>query len=68
MLLQFTTDVLYVFIFKFSVRGDEVSYNFESCYLCEANDTAQKGLVIFFRGQLADDFLARTINHVVLVK
>ena len=60
-------DVLHIFFFKLSVIGDEVNNNLEACDLCEANDTAQKEPVEFLQDQLADDFLARTIECVVFV-
>ena len=60
--------VLYVFFFKFSVLGDEMSKNLEACDLRETNDTAWKGLVEFLQDQLADDFLAHTIDCVLFVK
>ena len=59
---------MHVFLFKFSVLGDEVSKNFEACDPREANDMALKGLVEFFWDQIADDFLARTIDCVVFFK
>ena len=64
----FRIDVLRVFLFKFSVPGDEVSKNLEACDLRKANDTARKGRVEFFRDQLSDDFLARTIDCMIFVK
>ena len=45
-----------------------MSKNLEACDLRKANDMDRKGLVEFLRGQLADDFLARTIDYMVFVK
>ena len=61
-------DILHVFFFKFSVLGDEASKNIKACDLREVNDTDRKGLVEFLRDQLADGFLARTINYTIFVK
>ena len=60
--------MLHVFFFKFSVLGDEVSKNIEACHLREANDKYRKLLVEFLQDQLADDFLAHTIDCMIFVK
>ena len=68
MFFHLPIDVLHVFFLKFSVLGDDVSKNLEACDLREANDTARKRLVEFLWDQLADHFLARTIDCMILVK
>ena len=45
-----------------------MSKNIEACDLCEANGTAQEGLVEFIRDQLVDDFIASTIDCMVFIK
>ena len=45
-----------------------MSKNLEACDLREANDTSRKGLVEFLRDQIADNFLARTIDCAIFVK
>ena len=66
--LNLPVDLLYTLFFEFGILGNEVRHDVKACDLCVANDTDLEGLVELLGYSFRNDFLARTVDSVVLVE